>query len=140
MRRVLHAVCVTTIDQLPEDWPVLFGRWNQSILDQDLEVFRDLLSPDVRVGLADGSVAQGPDAWIGILEWTYRLLGVEGQTVDKWFTDGTATYGWQWRHVGQTAAGRRFDIRGCTICELHDGVVSRIDSYADTAQLARLTS
>lgn len=137
---LLHAVCVTTIDQSPGDWPVLFRRWNRSILDQDLEAFRDLLSADVRVGLADGSMAHGPDAWIGILGWMYRLLGVGGQTVDKWFTDGAGTYGWQWRHAGKTAAGRDFDIRGCTICELHDGLVRRIDSYADTAQLARLTS
>jgi ketosteroid isomerase-like protein len=103
----------------------------------DIDAVYALYHPDVEVWHNTDGLAQSRDANLATLAWVTRNLpGLRYTEIRRSATDD----GFVQRHVlvVTNRAGRRVEVPACIVATVHDGRITRIDEYLDSAAVASM--
>jgi ketosteroid isomerase-like protein len=103
----------------------------------DVEAVRELYDPGVEVWHNTDRAAQGRDENLATLGWVVRNLpGLRYTDVRRSATDD----GFVQRHVlvATNRAGRQVEVPACIVATVHDGRITRLDEYLDSAAVTAM--
>ncbi len=114
------------------------ARFFAAIEAGDVEAIRRIYAPDAVVWHNNDEVEQAVEQNLVVLRWVIdHVKGWHYEDVRRSTFEG----GFVQQHVGKGVApsGQPFSMPACIVGRVHDGRVTRIDEYLDSAAVAALT-
>jgi ketosteroid isomerase-like protein len=109
----------------------LAERFVNSLMDIDVDELRTCLAPDARFWVNIGSAEFTVDQRLGVLELEGQHLAEHG-VQDVQITSTEHGFVVQLVTVGTTTGGDALRVPVCLVATVNDGLVTRVDEYADS--------
>ena len=103
----------------------------------NVEEVRNIYAPDAVIWHNNDGLEQSADTNVRVLQWVVTNLGnLRYENVRRQRTDT----GFMQQHVlrGTAPNGQELNIPACIVCTVHDGRITRLEEYIDSAHIAPL--